>query len=792
MNQHNIVAILSLALTPPCAIGAALVSDGRIDAQIMLPQDIRIADADAANLMAKSLAKLADNGIVNVEWFGAKPRDGAFNIEMRNLGIPPLNPNSDDSHIDALKRIRIDVSKNKALIEYPNSDSAHAAADIFLEKFCGFYNMAPGALGEEYERKKHLEIPDADAEYTRPFVCYKFYAPGTSWFNRKGASNMLGFPAHNTEKIFDGHAFEKNPNFFGKLRVKNGKLRHNRNAQIDFLNKECEEFASDYIARFLIANPAKEGASLGVKDNDLYSETPESLANSDGYEDGLRNFSPQVFRFTNAVAKRFPKKFIFQHAYRGTISPPPFPLEKNVIVAYSSDKAEWRDAEYAKLDAERIAAWGKISRFLMIWDYLDGEGYFIPNPVEKHSFKALNAATQANAVAYFGEAVPFWAFDTQKSWIMATKLNGDGREFEELQKLFFDKFYHKAAAPMLEFFEIARQAWDSRKAAPRWLSLMRSESQALIFSGDTIGKMESALAEAERAERSGKVALRIAQVRLAFNFTKDSIYSYLAKVELSELVRNSPDADKIFNSIQKLKAAEKRRMESLRELELKSVYPRPPTGIWKREEMCAPIDAAAAIIMSSNPSPEQMEKLKSLVGIRVFENAKRYAESSPNAQNLILDGGFEKYMFDCRYPVNKSPWTTIDTDCQGRRFAVSESAARSGKYGLLLSNCETSAIAQNFSVKAGEICAFSGYAKGDFSPGTNIYANLTFKNAEGNIIGRKTLILFPSSENFSKFLLMEAAPPDSASVNAALFASYMKDGETVFIDDLEFKILKTH
>ena len=138
----------------------------------------------------------------------------------------------------------------------------------------------------------------------------------------------------------------------------------------------------------------------------------------------------------------------------------------------------------------------------------------------------------------------------------------------------------------------------------------------------------------------------------------------------------------------------------------------------------------------------------------------------------------------------KEKWILFECDYDGAKMKISKRAARTGKYGAEFVMCENSAISKSLKANPGEIFVFEGYYRGRITPGTACYATIVFFDKGGKYLGRKSSLFNVSEgDKFLKFICAAVAPENAGSAMVSLFASRMKGGDFLFVDDLSLKII---
>ena len=164
----KIFAALCCALSAATSRGAQIVENGACDIAVVLPRNAGEADARAANVLARELAKLARSGLVKVSFQDGGNARAKTRIFLKKSG-EPFNIRGGNS-------IRVKSGSESVEICYPDGSRAMNAAGLFLRKLCSMRFYAPGELGTHFERRENFEIPEGEFVYKDAFAGAGFYA----------------------------------------------------------------------------------------------------------------------------------------------------------------------------------------------------------------------------------------------------------------------------------------------------------------------------------------------------------------------------------------------------------------------------------------------------------------------------------------------------------------------------------------------------------------------------------------------------------------------------------------
>ena len=739
-----------------------LIENGKIDAAIVLPFEVRRSDAEAANFLAEALSKSARFGKIDVLWYGSGLDRNRVRIFLRKGRASRADPSIVERKIVSIASGGGDIE-----IKYPRNADAMWAVGVFLREYCRVSFFAPSEIGTEIPRIENLRI-DGGTRYFSPsfrFFNFSLGNPDSSlWARLAGMSKIPPF-SHNLKRALA--ALKKTPN-----------------VQADFSDSSAVRHAAEFSNGFLLNRPESAGVSLGLDDT---QNVPESFkVYKDGYFRGYPNYSDAVFRFVSSAAKeisrRHPSKFVGALAYLICVDSPSFRLPGNVFPMICADRSNYVFPEFREEDFCLMRGWSQSGvRLWGIYEYAYGSSYAAPREVEKYCAEALKKAGSLGAQAYYAEAYPIWAYDAKKLWILSRLADSLSLDLPGLEDEFFKGFYGGCSSAARRFFAIAGRVWSSgerAKGKAAWLSLYNGEDSISLYSESDIAEMESALREAEVLASglgNGKISARVAELRLAFNVTKAAWRENRLSRELFVAANFLPS--KIPDILKDLRGAKFDTKSALSDFFQKSSYPNAPwrTGI---SDKSFPEDLAALRILESGADG-------SGISAASLSRAEKFLKSA--GVNLMRGGDFERAAdLSGNFPAF---WSVYSQDTRGLVAKISESAARSGRAGAEFSMCEQTGISQTFPISSGKHCMFEGWVKADCRLGAAPYATLYFHSEDGKILRRKTFVLPPSTGGkFARFALSASAPRGAVKVTAAFFAAKMQRGGRIFADDFSFFI----
>lgn len=768
-----------------------IVENGNADIEIVLPNDVRKEDATAANVLAENLAKLARGGNIKVSYIEKKES------ARTKIFLKKTECKLGEYFFDGGK-ISVRAKSGNIEIAYPDETRALNAVGLFLRKFCGMRFYAPSEVGTYYVKRDDFFIENTYREFPDAFALAEIYVPVLDkqrreqveiWRRLNGLHSMLGGFSHNFSRIFDSEFLDAYP----QMKAQKSDGTPNTFAQPDILNPIAAVRAAEKADEFFSKNPRLKIFPMGIDDTSEFDERAETQKLKRGYFRGFPDYSDVVFKFSSdaaeKIARRHPDKFVGVLAYLACENPPTRPIPENLVPFFTTDRANYFDKQYKDQDFRTLEKWGKRAKNFGIYDYAYGVPYFFPREIGKAISEGIAAAHKAGARAYYAELYPVFAYDIKKAAVIFASLeNPNGPDIaQKTEDEFYDKFFGAAGKGVRKFFGIAENAWFEKRArrgdALRWLSLFKLESSSEIFDKSDIAGMEAALAEAESAAEDKTIyQKRVNALRVAFDFGKKCDAVYRKKKNLFSLLDKSAVPEKILNALAELDRAELEKTEAFEILKADETYPQRNMDLMFSENF-SPKLRTCVYLIKNGVAPEKFENF---VPCKTLETALKISADAPNL--LGKDGSFEDAQYSENSAVNRR-WYPLQFDYDGHYMRIKSAAAHSGKFGLEFAMCENSAISRAVKISEGQAVAFDGFFRGKISAGTACYATIVFFDKSGKILGRESSILpTTDSEKFSEFLAAGVAPQGSAVAVASFFASRMKRGDILQIDDLRLRV----
>jgi len=241
---------------------------------------------------------------------------------------------------------------------------------------------------------------------------------------------------------------EKHPEWFSLV---NGKRLMGHDGQV-CPTSGAENAVVDEVKARIRQNPRARYISVSIGDNRNYCRCENCMKELE-----TQSLSDLHFTFINRIAKEvkkgFPNTLLHVFAYYWVEDPPTFELEDNIAVQYCSMNVchshaiDDPNCPHNVQQAEKVRAWSKKCKYLMVWDYNDN-----------HAFNLI----QQPSIVYYRQNVRFYVENNMQAFFDEdAHVRGDGcPTFSEMKcylfsKLLWDPYMSEDEykAHMLEFAE---------------------------------------------------------------------------------------------------------------------------------------------------------------------------------------------------------------------------------------------------------------------------------------------------------------------------------------------------
>ncbi len=237
--------------------------------------------------------------------------------------------------------------------------------------------------------------------------------------------------------------------------------------------------------------------SMGMNDSDKYCQCDacKKLAPDNIKGDDAR-IAYSYIQWYNEIAKRLEPRYgdrrigILAYATLSALPAGSIKLHPMIVPYLTRDSAQLFDANEVTEFRETVDRWAGVAQRMGIYEYIYGEGYYIPRIYNRYLFKNIKERYGVGCDGFYAEAYPQWALDGPKYWMTSKLLWNHRFDVQSLYKDYYQNMFGPAADAMRAYFDFLEEAWctqtlTSPRSNYRW---MNDSKQLEIFPPQTCEK----------------------------------------------------------------------------------------------------------------------------------------------------------------------------------------------------------------------------------------------------------------------------------------------------------------
>ncbi len=452
------------------------------------------------------------------------------------------------------------------------------AVYTFLERYLGVRWFWPGELGEVVPQEQNIVLGEIDMFENSDFKWRNRGPGGALWGASTGPTEMkarerlLGVSQrHQAEvalwekrnkwggmKIYGGHSLgevfppEKyaisHPEYYalvdGERAVPGPDYDYKHEGQICTTNPEVVEVAVQWVRKFFDEHPDYDGVHLTMNDGRGFCECNKCCSLDTGelidrpgidLEEMQKNpskytvISDRIFNFMNQVTdqvqKTHPGKYVVSMAYsRYTKPPKKIKLNPYVIPQYCLWSAYRHANQDFKNEHYRIAqSWGEIADRTAIYEYhINGSWPGMHRLVMPYIVSLIKYLYDIDLDLYQTQSGDDFAINGINYYIAAKLLWDTALDEIRILEDFYQKAFGPAAAPVLNFHERLRNAWELATANGKDVNCSSLEKTRLLelFTPKLLEACEEDLIYAENLAKDELIRKRVEFYKKGFEYTK--------------------------------------------------------------------------------------------------------------------------------------------------------------------------------------------------------------------------------------------------------------------------------
>ena len=468
----RIAVVFFLSLLNLHAIGQYLVSKGKTDFKIVLPDSPQPIEQTAANELKSYL-----DAITKTNWTIASEKDvpeSAPQILVGNSSrskklFPEIDPNK-----IPYDGIEIHLKGNKLLLTGHKQRGTLYAVNTFLEDILGvrWWTSTEQTI-PTYETfsLKPLNISYAPKMIYREAYYKDAFEPVFATRMKCNGSSERISPAYGDHHSFTYFVhsffplippekyFEEHPEWFSEI---DGVRKHEL-AQLCLTNDEMRKELTKNAIEALRKNPGSKFISISQNDWHGYCtcEKCSKIAEEEESQSG------PLIRFVNAVAedieKEFSDVFVETLAYQYTRKPPKnIKPRHNVVIRLCTIECSFVQpltGEQNKSLYDDMVGWSKVGKQLFVWDYVTNfSSYILPHPNLRVLAPNIKFFVDHGTIGLFEQGDSYCTagdFVRMRNWLVSHLMWNPELDEKALTREFLTGYYGKMATPvLLKYFDV--------------------------------------------------------------------------------------------------------------------------------------------------------------------------------------------------------------------------------------------------------------------------------------------------------------------------------------------------
>lgn len=443
----------------------------------------------------------------------------------------------------------------------------------FCRDFFGVDQYFPGVLGEEYPKLEKIMIP-CGKWVENPVFKHRHWSGycgkgGPAWRVRASGGGGRFLFHHNLHRIIDPVKYANHPEYFPVIaeeqRSSNPVYRNLKPGerfvpaagqtaywQPCVSNPEVVALTVETICRFFEQNPGRESFSLGINDSGGFCQcqgclkiSPPGLPPSSRQANAYRmyKFYQQI---AEKVAEKYPRVRLGFLAYSDLNTWYPEKLHPLLMPYFTQSLADAFDSDYREKNLSTIKRISSFATHFGLYEYLYGDGFFIPRIYLHYLAEGLRFAARCGADGFYAEAYPNWGLDGPKLYILEKLLWNPELDVDKLLQQWCQGLFGEAGPLMKEYFDFLEKAWCQQKPSSSSRGMYRllgsrykKEQLTEIFPPEVCEQAWRLLLKAEEEARKRNlpevVKQRLAYFKNSFGATRLASQRFHSACQLKEM-----------------------------------------------------------------------------------------------------------------------------------------------------------------------------------------------------------------------------------------------------------------
>ncbi|OQA86990.1 MAG: hypothetical protein BWY31_01034 [Lentisphaerae bacterium ADurb.Bin242] len=493
--MHFLIILLFALCAAPLAAGTSIVSGGAPEAVIVLPEKAALTEEFAAEQLSYWIKEItgcsldivrAPSKTKNNIYIGRSFAEKKYADDLRYLK---------DSEGFAIRSDR----NGLYLFGARPAGCVFAVYDLLEKNTDIIWPCLAAGMDRIFTASKDLKINKANYR-DKPVIPerawginngYYYNHPRTEYFCLRLKTNAANAPeaprkrfgftdddykCHNLWYYLPWEHYSKeHPEYYCLIDGKRTKPGYHANLCFT-ASGSAEEFAKNFIRERIESGLECGIAGIGVEDSNATCSCKGCMAPIKlpggkllkKEENGAEFISAQYYMWLNRAAREVKKKYpdfkIATIAYMFATTPPPVPIESNIVVVYcpigKNIKQDFNGSTN-KIPLKRLNEWNRLCSSFAIYEYYGCAANY-PRPVSYVIQKDLQIMRNMKIYRIYSE----WSLkdnaeymSAMEFWIVCKLLWNPDQDIEALRGEYLRKTFRGAAEEMKKFYDIVRDTW---------------------------------------------------------------------------------------------------------------------------------------------------------------------------------------------------------------------------------------------------------------------------------------------------------------------------------------------
>ena len=235
------------------------------------------------------------------------------------------------------------------------------------------------------------------------------------------------------------------------------------------------------------------------------------------------DYSNRFFTFANRVAEhvaaKYPNRYLGCLAYNACENPPSLKVHPMIVPYLTNDRAQWRDAKFAQVDRDWIAAWRAVCPSVAVYNYDYGAGYVIPRVFTSLQGQYFGYCHAQGVKGWYAENLLHWDWTARRPGCAANCYGTRIRKWTTCWPTSMATFSARPRCPCGGTSSFA-EAWLEQPGKAVWFGYFYDPRQLDLFPAEVCAQARALLDQAGTLATAEPYRRRVDLCSKAFHMTE--------------------------------------------------------------------------------------------------------------------------------------------------------------------------------------------------------------------------------------------------------------------------------